>query len=272
MTDDKSIVYGTGEKEVFSDMMHTKVEDSDNKETETFIGYNDNQVMFIQDQGRAYYRKMLSSESIQKFERENVESPVLMFSVGDTTGFIDGRKVRVSNKNGELSTFELEEDIQSADIKNGYVLINGNILCCGMRYKQYKWDREEKILPFCQKINNLEKMELFMEEHDNIQKDSFIESENGCLFIEGLTEEEKLRTYKEYGFKELHAELEATIIKRQREEARKKETIRQMEENRKIDEIRNIEETRKKTDEYLEGKLLSICHIRRYSSRVRKNN
>ena len=248
LTDDKSIVYGLGEQEMFSDMMHTKVKDSDHIETETFIGYNDNQIMFIQDRGKSYDRKLLSSESIQRFEREDAEHPVTMFSVGDTVGFIDGKKVRISDEMGKISTFEIEEDIKSIDIQSGYVLINGNILCCGARYKEKSWASEEKIVPFCSKINNPKRIEKFMEDSTTIQQNSFIENENGCFFIEGLTEEEKLRLYKENGFSELYEKLESTIIVRQeaqREEERKKE------------------EARNKTNEYLEGKVLSLCHLRK---------
>lgn len=252
LTDDKSIVYGSGEQEMFSDMMHTKVEDSDYTETETFIGYNDNQIMFIQDRGKLYKRRLLSSEAIQKFEREDDKHPVTMFSTGDTVGFIDGKKVRLSDESGEISTFEIEEDIQNIDIQNGYILINGNILCCGARYKEKSWSSDEKIAPFCKKINNPKRIEMFMQDSNRMQQSSFIENENGCFFIEGLTEEEKLRLYQENGFSELYEKLESTIIARQesqREEARK------------------IEEARNKTNEYLEGKTLSLCHLRKRSSR-----
>ena len=252
LTEDKSIVYGSGKKEIFSDIMHTKVKDSNYMETETFIGYNDNQIIFIQDRDESYDRKKLSSESIQRFEREDLEHPVKMFSIGDTVGFIDGKKVKISNKSGEISTFEIEEDIENIDIQNGYILINGNILCCGVRYNENSWSRDEKIALFCKKINNPKRIEMFMQDSNIIQQSSFIENENGCFFIEGLTEEEKLRLYQENGFSELYEKLESTIIARkeaQREEARK------------------IEEARNKTNEYLAGKTLSLCHLRKYSSR-----
>lgn len=251
ITDDKSIVYGLGEQENFSDMMHTKVKDSDYVEKETFIGYNDNQIMFIHDKGEAYRRKSLSDKAIQRFEREDSQHPVSMFSVGDTIGFVDGNKVRLSDEKGELSTFELEEEIESIEVQNGYVLINGSILCCGARYKEKSWPSDEKIAPLCKKINNPKRIETFMQDSNRIQQSSFIENENGCFFIEGLTEEEKLRLYKENGFSELYEKLESSIITRQ--EA-------QREEERKIEEAKN------KTNEYLDGKVLSLCHLQKRSS------
>ena len=84
-----------------------------------------------------------------------------------------------------------------------------------------------------------------------IHQSSFVENENGCFFIEGLTEEEKLRLYQENGFSELYEKLESEITARQ--EAQRKEKIR-------------IEEARNKTNEYLEGKILSLCHLRKYRS------
>lgn len=252
ITDDKSIVYGSGEQENFLDMMHTKVESSNYIETETFIGYNDNQIMFIQDKGKSYERKSLSDKAIQRFEREDSQHPVSMFSVGDTIGFVDGNKVRLSDEKGELSTFELEEEIESIEVQNGYVLINGSILCCGARYKEKSWSSDEKIAPLCKKINNPKRIETFMQDSNRIQQSSFIENENGCFFIEGLTEEEKLRLYQENGFSELYEKLESAIIARQ--EAQKEEE-------------RRIEEAKNKTNEYLEGKVLSLCHLRKRSSR-----
>ena len=252
ITDDKSIVYGSGEQENFLDMMHTKVESSNYIETETFIGYNDNQIMFIHDKGKSYERKSLSDKAIQRFEREDSQHPVSMFSVGDTIGFVDGNKVRLSDEKGELSTFELEEEIESIEVQNGYVLINGSILCCGARYKEKSWSSDEKVAPLCKKINNPKRIETFMQDSNRIQQSSFIENENGCFFIEGLTEEEKLRLYQENGFSELYEKLESAIIARQ--EAQKEEE-------------RRIEEAKNKTNEYLEGKVLSLCHLRKRSSR-----
>lgn len=251
LTDDKSIVYGSGEQEDFSDMMHTKIKDSDYIETETFIGYNDDQIMFIHDKGKSYRREILSDKVIQRFEREDSEHPVSMFSIGDTIGFVDGNKVRLSDEKGELSTFEIEEEIQSIEVQNGYVLINGSILCCGARYKEKSWSHDEKITPFCKKINNPKRIENFMKDVNSLQQSSFIENENGCFFTEGLTEEEKLRLYQENGFSELYEKLESTIIARQ-EAQREEERI--------------IEEAKNKTNEYLEGKVLSLCHLRKNSS------
>lgn len=251
LTDDKSIVYGSGEQEDFLDMMHTKVKDSDYIETETFIGYNNNQIMFIHDKGKSYDRRLLSEKAIQRFEREDSEHPVSMFSIGDTIGFVDGSKVRLSDEKGELSTFEIEEEIQSIEVQNGYVLINGRILCCGAKYKEKSWSRDEKIAPFCKEINNPKRIEVFMQYSNSIQQSSFIENENGCFFTEGLTQEEKLRLYKENGFSELYEKLESTIIARQ--EAQREEE-------------RRIEDAKNKTNEYLEGKVLSLCHLRKRSS------
>lgn len=251
ITDDKSIVYGLGEQENFSDMMHTKVKDSDYVEKETFIGYNDKQIMFIHDKGEAYRRKSISDKAIQRFEREDSQHPVSMFSVGDTIGFVDGNKVRLSDEKGELSTFELEEEIESIEVQNGYVLINGSILCCGARDKEKSWSSDEKIDPLCKKINNPKRIETFMQDSNRIQQSSFIENENGCFFIEGLTEEEKLRLYQENGFSELYEKLESAIITKQ--EAQREEE-------------RRIEEAKNKTNEYLEGKVLSLCHLQKRSS------
>ena len=78
-----------------------------------------------------------------------------MFSVGDTDGFVDGNKVRLSNGRGELSTFELEEKIESIEVQNGYVLINGSILCCGTRGEEkYNWldYTRAEITPLCKKL------------------------------------------------------------------------------------------------------------------------
>ena len=80
LTDDKSIVYNTGEKEKFSDMLYTKTKDVNHIENEAFIGYNENEIMFIQDQGKSYNRKSLSGKSIQKIKREDLEHPVSIFS------------------------------------------------------------------------------------------------------------------------------------------------------------------------------------------------
>lgn len=252
LTNDNSIVYGSGEQEKFLDMMHTKFKGSDHIETETFMGYNDNQIMFIHDKRKSYDRRTVSENAIQRFDREDSEHPVSMFSVGDTIGFVDGSKVRLSDEKGKLSTFEIEEEIQSIEVQNGYVLINGSILCCGARYKGKSWSRDEKIAPFCKKISNPKRIEVFMQESNSIQQSSFIENENGCFFTEGLTEEEKLRLYQENGFSELYEKLESTIIARQ--EAQKEEE-------------RRIEEAKNKTNEYLEGKVLSLCHLRKRSSR-----
>ena len=252
LTDDKSIVYGSGEQEHFLDMMHTKVKGSDYIKTETFIGYNDNQIMFIHDKRKSYDRKTVSENAIQRFDREDSKHPVSMFSIGDTIGFVDGNKLRLSDEKGELSTFDIDEEIQNIEVQNGYVLINGSILCCGARYKEKSWSSDEKIAPFCKKINNPKRIEAFMQDSNSIQQSSFIENENGCFFTEGLTEEEKLRLYQENGFSELYEKLESTIIARQ--EAQREEEKR-------------IEEAKNKTNEYLEGKVLSLCHLRKHTSR-----
>lgn len=166
-------------------------------------------------------------------------------------GFIDGNKVMLSNEKGDLTSFEIEEKIQDIDIKNDYVLINGNIVCCGARYKEMRWAVNEKIAPFCKKINNPKRIEDFMKDSNKIEQSSFIENENGCFFIEGLTENEQLRLYKENGFSELYEKLESKVMARQEE---------------KEAEERKVNEARDKANEYFEGKVLSLCHLRKHSS------
>lgn len=214
-----------GEQEKFSDIIYNKEHEENDIyiKIETLIGYNDDSIIFIMDRGNYYGERLISSESIQKFDREDSKKPITMFFIGDTIGFVDGKKVRISDENGKLSTFEIEEDIQRVEIKNGYVLINNDIICCGARYNESTFSSDKNIEPFCKRIKNIDYFEQYIQQNNKIYQKNFIENENGCFFEEGLSEEERLKLYKEQGFTELYEKLEAKIIERNNKEKEKQE-------------------------------------------------
>lgn len=172
----------------------------------------------------------------------------------------NGKKIAVICNPGKISfskndygekikNLEYEEKINSIEIYDNYITINNDEVIIAEAKKDYGGEVDAT------NIKNIKNMQQIQEKY--LSTKDFIENENGCFCTGGLSEEEKLKLYKEQGFTDLYEKLELEIIKK--EEAKRKEEKRQ-------------EEARNKTNEYLEGKVVSLCHIRKRRSRLRRNN
>ena len=130
----------------------------------------------------------------------------------------NGRKIiaicnPASHNKEKIMNFETKEKIESIETYKNYAVINGNEVFV------VKGD-------FCEaegvlKLENVKNMQQINE--DCLSEKDFIKNDNGCFCIKGLSEEERLKLYKEQGFIELYEKLEAKIIERNNKEKEKQE-------------------------------------------------
>ena len=130
----------------------------------------------------------------------------------------NGRKIiaicnPASHDKEKIMNFETKEKVESIETYKNYAVINGNEVFV------VKGDscEAEGVL----KLENVKNMQQINE--DCLSEKDFIQNENGCFCIKGLSEEERLKLYKEHGFTELYENLEAEIIERNNKEKEEQE-------------------------------------------------
>ncbi len=174
----------------------------------------------------------------------------------------NGKKIAVICNPGKISlrkddycekilNIEYEEKIDSIEVYDNYITINNDDVIIVEEKKVFSFSTGGEV--DATHIKDIKNMQQIQEKY--ISTKDFIKNENGCFCTSGFSEEEKLKLYKEQGFTDLYEKLELEIMKKQ-EAQRKEEKMK--------------EEARNKTNEYLEGKVLSLCHIRRSVRRYGK--
>ena len=151
----------------------------------------------------------------------------------------NGNNIKVITNPGtsdeSVIDYNRKEKIETIDTYGNCIVINGsNIILIDQNNK-------DNLVSIFENVENFKN-----ENFENLSSKDFIENDNGCFCIVGLSEEEKLKLYKEKGFTKLYEELIEEIDKRKEEEKAKEEKIN-------------------KVNDYLEGKVFSLCHIRKRS-------
>lgn len=140
----------------------------------------------------------------------------------------NGKKITAIFNPGEykdeekITEFEYEDKIESIEVFDNYIVINNSeiIMVNGEYSKDIK-------LTSLKNVKNMQNVKATF-----LKPNYFIENEQGCFCIEGLSEQEKLELYKNQGFDDLYQKLESEIQKRTQEE--EKEAKKQENEKKEL--------------------------------------